>query len=64
MDPRLKVTELSEETVRRLAQIIGPNSAAQQALDNAERERANGRTVRFLQAGSSLFVESAEPPAA
>lgn len=36
------LTEMSEETLRKVAYIIGPSSAAQKALNNLRVRRENG----------------------
>lgn len=53
--------EIDEKLVRITAAIIGPHSAAEKAIKEAERRRANGETVRFLQARGVLIVQSIQP---
>ena len=42
-----QVEELSQETLERLAKIIGPQSAAAQALADSDRRREAGEDVAF-----------------
>jgi hypothetical protein len=63
--PQLR--EITEETVRSTAHIMGGFSAAAQALADAKCRRAAGETVRFLKYdGGPLIVEGVvvAPPAA
>ena len=50
------MTEISEETVRGVAHICGPHSAAASALKNAEARRAAGEKVTFYKANGSIIV--------
>ena len=51
---------IDEGTLLRTAKIIGPQSAAQQALDEAMRQRAAGREVVFVKHGATILVVDAE----
>lgn len=41
---------ISEDAVKRLARIFGPQSAAQQCLDHAAQHRAEGDGAEFFEA--------------
>jgi hypothetical protein len=47
---------MSEETVKGVANICGPHSAAAKALANAETRRAAGEIVSFFKQGNSIVV--------
>jgi len=49
--------EVTEIFLKRIAYIIGPNSAAQMALDKIASIRAEGGEARCFQADSSFVVE-------
>lgn len=49
--------EIDEKVVRTAAGILGPHSAAAQALKNAEVRRALGQEVKFLRGKGSIFVQ-------
>ena len=51
-----KLEPISEDVVKRTAEILGPLSATAQALKDAERRRAAGETVEFFRAGNSICV--------
>lgn len=54
--------EISEETVRGLALICGPHSAAARALANAEARRKAGETVTFYKVRGSIIVHGTPAP--
>lgn len=45
-----------EDALRRIAKIIGPFSAAQGALDEAERRRKLGEDIAIYRRGDTLLV--------
>ena len=47
---------ISEETVKGVADICGPHSAAAKALKDAGERRARGEEVAFFQSRSSIIV--------
>jgi len=47
---------VAEEVVVRTAQIIGAQSGAQRALDQAAALRAKGKKVVFVRTSGSIFV--------
>lgn len=47
---------ISEETVKGVAQICGPHSAAARALANAEQRRAAGEEVAFFKCRGVIIV--------
>lgn len=52
-------TPISEDVVRRTAKIIGPNSAAQRALDEVERRLKEGQknpVILHSRKAASFFV--------
>ena len=51
-----RLTELSEEVVRKLAYIVGPSSAAALAIADFERRKAAGEQVAFYQEGNAILV--------
>lgn len=53
------LTPVSEEVVKMTAKVVGPQSAAAQALTDADRRRQAGETVTFFKAGRSIFVRGA-----
>lgn len=55
------MTEVSEETLRLTAEIMGGSSAAAQALAEARRFQLSGCGVRFFKEGKSILV-CAQPP--
>lgn len=46
----------SEEVAEMVANIIGPHSAAAQALEELKKRRANGEEVYLWRAGSAVVV--------
>ena len=48
---------ISEDTVRHIANIVGPSSAAADALRDAESRRSRGETVEFFQHKATLIVK-------
>jgi hypothetical protein len=47
---------MDDETLRRIAHIVGPQSAAARALDEAERQREMGIDAVVGSAGAMLLV--------
>jgi len=52
---------ISEEILRRLASIVGPHSAAADALRDAESRRARGEHVEFFKDRNSIIVRGSTP---
>ena len=49
--------EITRRTVELVAKVVGNQSAAQQALDDADRREKAGQSVRFYQSGSTILVK-------
>lgn len=47
---------VDESLVAQVAKILGPQSAAQRALDDAADRRASGQEVVFCKSGATLLV--------
>lgn len=47
---------VDESVVAQVAKILGPQSAAQRALDDAAGRRASGQEVVFCKSGAMLLV--------
>lgn len=47
---------LNQSDLEHIAHIIGPQSAAAQALENARARQAAGETVSFYQHGNRIIV--------
>ena len=56
-----KSEPISEEELVRIARIVGPFSAAQRALDAAQKQRDLGESVTFLRHGDTIVVVSVKP---
>lgn len=54
---------VSREVLERIVQIVGPQSAAAQALAELDRRIQAGEHVAAYQAGQSFFVGPAPAPA-
>lgn len=52
----MKITQVSEEDLRRMAEEQGPRSAAATVLRNLTKERAKDRQVFAWQLGQYFFV--------
>ena len=52
----MKLEPISEEVLKQTAKIVGPQSAARQALDDATKRRAAGQEVMFARQGASILV--------
>jgi len=52
---------IDEKIVRTTADICGPHSAAAQAMNDAERNRAAGLEVSFFKSGGTIIVASRDP---
>ena len=51
-----KFIQISEDAVRRSANILGPSSASAKALQDFEGRKARGETPVFVQIDNTLYV--------
>lgn len=59
---KVMMHEADEEMVKRLARIVGPMSAAQNAIDKAAEYMAKGMTVRYwFSDDNHIVVEGVSP---
>ena len=56
MRAKPRLFEVSEATLAMLARIIGPSSAAAQALAEGRRRQADGESITYFQSGSTILV--------
>lgn len=56
MAEEIKVVEVDEALLRRVARIVGPSSAAAAALAELERRRARGERPKCYRQGTTFFV--------
>ena len=61
MGRRVLVKPANEEAVRRIAKIIGPCSAAEQALAELDARRRDGENAAIFQTPSDWLVGPATP---
>jgi hypothetical protein len=47
---------LSEDVLRHVAKIMGPMSAAQEAIDDAQKRRADGQVVEFFRSMGGAYI--------
>ena len=60
---KLDIRPFPEDAARRISQIIGPYSAAGNALRELEKRRSNGESVGLFEGGGMFLVgPSAGPP--
>lgn len=56
MAKSVPIEAVDESVVAHTAKILGPQSAAQRALDDAAGRRASGQEVIFCKSGATLLV--------
>ena len=53
---KISYTQIDEKVVKVTAEIVGPSSAAAQALRDAAERRSRGEVVSFFKSGSTIIV--------